>query len=62
MDGDGENEEFYPRSALLRVTLEDTEPGQEYMVRLAEAEGETTCFIDQRGGGYPSAGRCRRAL
>ena len=51
-DGDGLEDVFYPGSAALRVTLDDTAAGSTYMILLSERNGDRVFYVDQaRGGG-----------
>ena len=50
-DGDGDKDEFYPNSVMLRVTIPDAESGKQYMIQVRDAEtGEILC-VDQKTGG-----------
>ena len=51
-DGDGLEDVFYPGSAALRVTLDDTAADSTYMILLSERNGDKVFYVDQaRGGG-----------
>ena len=53
-DGDGEAEEFYPRSVALRVTLQEAPPDRQVLLVLREAEGDALYYVEQRPGGLPT--------
>ena len=49
VDSEPGDEQFYPGSQALRVTLSDTEPGRMYI--LTVASGDTVYYADQQTGG-----------
>jgi hypothetical protein len=55
MDGDGAEEDFYPFSAGLKVTLAGTAAGRMYLLLLRSAEDETVFWADQKTGGGETA-------
>lgn len=52
-DGDGWEEIFYPGSAALEVTLDDTTAGASYLLLIRAAEDGTVFYADQKQGGGP---------
>ena len=59
-DGDGEDDEFYPGSEALDVTLIDTAPGELYLLTLSSFD--ETFYVDQQTGGGDLSFRVAFAL
>ena len=50
-DGDGNEDDFYPNSVLLRVTVPGAKSGKQYMIQVRDAETDEVLYVDQKAGG-----------